>query len=778
MRPRWPRRRAGGCAASRSRGSPASGTSMRSLAVSVPTCCRRDAEDLRVLRLPQQLAAAAGACAAGTAAPGAALPARLLFEGPRAAAERRATGRRRSGWRARTQLVLAGGLDADNVADGHRRACAPSGSMYRAAWRSGPASRARPKWCGSPRRRARACEMIATGATDPRDHRVARASDPLADLIAGRFPDARGRFGPFGGRYVPETLIPALERLEQGVREHLHDGGVPAGARAGAASWVGRPTALTLAGAAVGALGRARSGSSARISRTPARTRSTTPSGRRCWPGGSARGASSPRPAPASTASRARRPARGSGCPAPSTWAQSTWSGRRPTSGACACSARPSCRCTAATARCARPSMRRCATGWPIRSTPTICSARRVGPHPYPYLVRELQAVIGREARAQMLERTGALPDAVIACVGGGSNSIGAVPPLRRRTAAWSSSASRPAAAAAALGENAATLAYGRPGVLHGSYSMLLQDENGQIQETHSVSAGLDYPGVGPEHALLAATGRVRYETASDAEALEAVTELLRVRGHPAGASRARMRWPARSAGPPSIPAARCSSASPAAATRTCRRCSRRCCRRSHDETAGTIDGASRPRGRATIAAAIRARAPAAASGSAGAGRVSDRGLSEPRALHASICRRIAAAADVVEIGVPFTDPMADGVTIQRASQAALAQGVSLRWILAQLETMAPRQAPLLLMSYLNPLLAFGLERAGRRPLRGPASRASSCRICRSMRARSCARRSQVHGLALVQMVTPVTRADASRADLSRAARDSCMPSP
>jgi len=153
-----------------------------------------------------------------------------------------------------------------------------------------------------------------------------------------------------------------------------------------------------------------------------------------------------------------------------------------------------------------------------------------VGPHPYPYLVRELQAVIGREARAQLLEWTGRLPDAVIACVGGGSNSIGAFHAFLG-DAGVEIIGVEAGGRGAALGDNAATVAYGRPGVLHGTYSMLLQDDSGQIQETHSVSAGLDYPGVGPEHALLAALGRVRYETASDAESLAAVSALSELEG-------------------------------------------------------------------------------------------------------------------------------------------------------------------------------------------------------------------------------------------------------
>ncbi len=153
-----------------------------------------------------------------------------------------------------------------------------------------------------------------------------------------------------------------------------------------------------------------------------------------------------------------------------------------------------------------------------------------VGPHPYPYLVRELQAVIGREARAQMIEETGALPDAVIACVGGGSNSIGAfhafVPDASVEIIGIEAGGRGPR-----LGDNAATLSFGSPGVLHGSFSMLLQDEDGQIQETHSVSAGLDYPGVGPEHSLLLAAGRVRYLASTDDEALDTLKACSRYEG-------------------------------------------------------------------------------------------------------------------------------------------------------------------------------------------------------------------------------------------------------
>jgi hypothetical protein len=153
-----------------------------------------------------------------------------------------------------------------------------------------------------------------------------------------------------------------------------------------------------------------------------------------------------------------------------------------------------------------------------------------VGPHPYPYLVRELQSIIGREAREQFLKRQGRLPDAVFACVGGGSNAIGmfhAFVPDRDVAIIGVEAGGR----GSALGQNAASLSYGWPGVLQGCYSLLLQDENGQIYETDSISAGLDYPGVGPEHALLLSAGRVQYESATDEEALDALQECARMEG-------------------------------------------------------------------------------------------------------------------------------------------------------------------------------------------------------------------------------------------------------
>src|SRR5579872_4570807 len=351
----------------------------------------------------------------------------------------------------------------------------------------------------------------------------------LDALLAGRFPDERGRYGPFGGRYVPETLIPAHERLERGVRRWLADKEFRAELERELHDWVGRPTALSPA---------------------PHLSRRW---GARVW---------LKREDLAHTGAHKINNAIGQGLLARRLGARrvvaETGAGQHGVASAAAC-ARLGLPCTVymgsidmerqapnvgrmrllgaevvpvtsgdQTLRAAIDEALRDWVSDPLDTYYLLGSV--VGPHPYPYLVRELQAVIGREARAQLLAATGALPDALIACVGGGSNSIGAfhafVPDDSVEIIGVEAGGK-----GAGLGDNAATVAYGRPGVLHGTYSMLLQNEDGQIQETHSVSAGLDYPGVGPEHALLAAVGRVRYETAGDAEALEGVRELSESEG-------------------------------------------------------------------------------------------------------------------------------------------------------------------------------------------------------------------------------------------------------
>ena len=152
------------------------------------------------------------------------------------------------------------------------------------------------------------------------------------------------------------------------------------------------------------------------------------------------------------------------------------------------------------------------------------------GPHPYPLLVRDFQAIIGREAKTQMQEQVGCLPDALVACVGGGSNAIGLFHPFIQDQGVKMFGVE-----AAGLGldtdKHSAPLNSGRPGVLHGNRTYLMEDENGQILETHSISAGLDYPGVGPEHAWLKDIGRVQYEAVTDDEALAAFHELTRIEG-------------------------------------------------------------------------------------------------------------------------------------------------------------------------------------------------------------------------------------------------------
>jgi len=350
----------------------------------------------------------------------------------------------------------------------------------------------------------------------------------LADSIAGKFPDAHGRFGPFGGRYVPETLIPALERLESGMRAHLHSSRFQERFGHELSSWVGRPTAITQA---------------ARLSQAW---------GAKIW---------LKREDLAHTGAHKINNAIGQALLAQELGAKriiaETGAGQHGVASAAAC-ARLGMPCTVymgeidmerqapnvgrmrlmgATVvpvtsgdRTLRAAIDEALRDWVSDPTDTYyLLGSVVGPHPYPYLVRELQAVIGREARAQMLKETGALPDALIACVGGGSNSIGLFH-------AWVADrveiiGIEAGGRGAELGANAATLTYGSPGVLHGTYSLLLQDENGQIQETHSVSAGLDYPSVGPEHALLLATGRVRYEAASDEDALAALKECCEMEG-------------------------------------------------------------------------------------------------------------------------------------------------------------------------------------------------------------------------------------------------------
>ncbi len=161
--------------------------------------------------------------------------------------------------------------------------------------------------------------------------------------------------------------------------------------------------------------------------------------------------------------------------------------------------------------------------------TTHYCLGSVTGPHPFPRIVRDFQAIIGRETRAQCLEQIGRLPDWIVACVGGGSNAAGMFYPFIEDDVALLGVEA--GGRSPQLGDHAATLSYGQPGVLHGTFSYVLQDEDGQTANVHSISAGLDYPGVGPEHSYWKETGRVTYTNVTDQQALEAFQTLARYEG-------------------------------------------------------------------------------------------------------------------------------------------------------------------------------------------------------------------------------------------------------
>jgi tryptophan synthase beta chain len=355
---------------------------------------------------------------------------------------------------------------------------------------------------------------------------VSAASRPAA-RVAG--PDAKGRYGAFGGRYVPETLVPALDRLQAGVERYLHREDFQAELHRELATWVGRPTALTHAptlserwGAEVwlkredlahtgahkinNALGQTLLAKRLGARRVIAET-----------------GAGQHGVASAAAAARLGLP-----CVvymgAVDVERQAPNVGRMRLLGATVVPVTTG-------DQTLRAAIDEALRDWVSDPDGTFyCLGSAVGPHPYPYLVRELQAVIGREARAQMLKLAGALPDVAVACVGGGSNAIGLFHPFID-DAEVGLLGVEAGGRGPGLGDNAASLTFGTPGVLQGSYTLILQDAFGQVRETHSVSAGLDYSGVGPEHAYLKQCGRVRYESATDEEALDALAECARYEG-------------------------------------------------------------------------------------------------------------------------------------------------------------------------------------------------------------------------------------------------------
>jgi tryptophan synthase beta chain len=343
------------------------------------------------------------------------------------------------------------------------------------------------------------------------------------------YPDVKGRYGAFGGRYVPETLVPALDRLQAGVDRYLHSADFQAEFNHELKTWVGRPTALSFAptlskrwGAEIwlkredlahtgahkinNALGQTLLAKRLGAKRVIAET-----------------GAGQHGVASAAAAARLGLP-----CVvymgAVDVERQAPNVGRMQLMGATVVPVTTGDQ----TLRAAIDEALRDWVSDPTGTYYVLGSA--VGPHPYPYLVRELQSVIGREARAQMLELAGSLPDMAVACVGGGSNAIGLFHPFLDDSGVQLLGVEA-GGRGPGLGDNAASLTFGTPGVLQGSYTLILQDAFGQVRETHSVSAGLDYSGVGPEHAFLMQSGRVAYQSATDEEALDALSECAKSEG-------------------------------------------------------------------------------------------------------------------------------------------------------------------------------------------------------------------------------------------------------
>jgi tryptophan synthase beta chain len=351
----------------------------------------------------------------------------------------------------------------------------------------------------------------------------------LQRLLDGAYPDANGRYGPFGGRFVPETLMPAIARLERAAHQAFADPRFLEEIAAQGRAWIGRPTPMCFApnlskawGAEVwlkredlahtgahkinNALGQALLAKRIGATRIIAET-----------------GAGQHGVASAAACARVGLP-----CivymGAEDVERQAPNVMRMKRLGA---EVRP----VESGDRTLRAAIDEALRDWvsdPERTHYLLGSA--VGPHPFPWIVRMLQSVIGRESREQMLKEAGELPNAVLACVGGGSNAIGmfhgflADDSVRIVGVEAGGRGPNP-------GDNSATIATGTPGVLHGCYSLLLQDDDGQVIDSHSVSAGLDYPGVGPEHAFLRWCGRVDYIGATDEEALDALDECCRLEG-------------------------------------------------------------------------------------------------------------------------------------------------------------------------------------------------------------------------------------------------------
>ena len=343
-------------------------------------------------------------------------------------------------------------------------------------------------------------------------------------------PGASGRFGPYGGRFVPETLMAALEQLASAYADARDDSDFRDELDYLLRQFAGRPTALYFARRLTDAWGGARvylkredltHTGAHKINNTVGQALLAVRMGKRRLIAETGAGQHG-----VATASAAAL--MGLECDI----YMGTEDMRRQRLNVF--------RMRAMGARVVGVSSGQCtlkdAINEPMRDwmatveTTHYCFGTTAGPHPFPTMVRDFQSVIGHEARRQVQEQEGCLPDAVIACVGGGSNAAGIFTAFLQDQAVQLIGVEA-AGKGIATGQHAATLSAGKPGVLHGSLSYVLQDEAGQTLPVHSVSAGLDYPGVGPEHSYWKDSGRVRYTSATDTEALEAFCELARTEG-------------------------------------------------------------------------------------------------------------------------------------------------------------------------------------------------------------------------------------------------------
>ncbi len=343
---------------------------------------------------------------------------------------------------------------------------------------------------------------------------------PSSTYHHGVYPDTRGRYGDFGGRFVPESLMAALSELEQAYDAARADADFAATVSELERTYTGRPTPLYFARRLSERVGARVYLKREDLAHTGAhKINNALGQGLLAERMGKRRiiaetGAGQHGVATATVCAR-----QGLECVVymgeEDIRRQSLNVFRMKLLGA---EVRP----VSAGSRTLKDAINEALRDWVTNvATTHYLIGSAVGPHPYPRIVRDFQSVIGRETRAQMLDEVGRLPDVVVACVGGGSNAIGMFYPFADDDSVRLVGVEA-AGRGVESGQHAATLVGGRPGVLHGALSYLLQDEHGQVIETHSISAGLDYPGVGPEHSYLKASGRASYVAADDDAALRA----------------------------------------------------------------------------------------------------------------------------------------------------------------------------------------------------------------------------------------------------------------